>query len=82
MLRSLSANHLSGVPVPSGAKQAAEKPLFVSDARTEGFAGAEARADFEALAAQLKLCPVTELTRISRGLSFSATCKAPIVLLR
>jgi hypothetical protein len=54
----------------------------MSEARKKGFAGAEAHADFEALAAvraealTYQSCPVTELTQISAGLSFSAACSA------
>ena len=59
------------------ALQVAEKPRIASEVRKKHVAGAEARADFGALAARLKSCPVTELRRISGGLSFSAACLAP-----
>jgi hypothetical protein len=58
------------------ALQVAEKPRIASEVRKKHVAGAEARADFGALAARLKSCPVTELRRISGGLSFSAACLA------
>jgi hypothetical protein len=41
-------------------------------------AGAEANVDSVALAARLKLCPVTKLPRIPAEASSSATCKADI----
>jgi hypothetical protein len=39
-------------------------------------AGAEARADFEAVSARLKSCPVTKLRWDSGGLNFFAACSA------
>jgi len=56
-------------------REGAPRPVRTHEKRT---AGAEAHVDFAALAARLKSCPVTKLSRIPCEMNFSATCEAQI----
>jgi hypothetical protein len=60
------------------ALQVAEKYQSASRSRHEHTAGAEAHIDDATLAARLKSCPDTELTRIPVEAGFSAACKAAL----
>jgi hypothetical protein len=59
-----------------GFQQAAEKGIARGEKPEERPSGAEAHVDLIALAARLKSCPDTKLSKIPAELSFSAACKA------
>jgi hypothetical protein len=66
--------------MPAGAKQAAEKVWFMV-AFLENGAGAKAPlSHFQQLAARLKSGPDTKRMRITVWASFSAACKAQLIL--